>query len=49
MLPAVSLRPVVGTFLGLNGPDWFFVVLASAIIFGIIGPKLWRDIQGWRR
>ncbi len=49
MFPVVFSRPVAGVFLGLNGADWLFVVLASAIILGIIGPKLWRDIQGWRR
>ena len=49
MPPSTLPSPLVGVLFGLTAPDWFFVGLASAIIFGIIGPKLWRDIQAWRR
>ena len=27
--------------------DWLFVAINCAIVFGILGPRLLRDIQGW--
>lgn len=42
----MRLTPTLA-LIGLNDADWFFVGLASAIIFAILGRKLWRDIRGW--
>ena len=33
--------------LDLTALEWGAVVLASAIIFAIIGKRLWRDVRGW--
>lgn len=27
--------------------DWGFVVFSSAIVLGILGPRMLRDIKGW--
>lgn len=33
---------------GEMGPhEWGMVALASAIILGLLGPRLYRDIRGW--
>lgn len=42
LIPAVAQAPFA---MGTN--EWLFVALTSAIIFLILGKKLWRDIQGW--
>lgn len=34
-------------FLGLSGLDWGAVGIACAIVFAILGRKLWADIRGW--
>ena len=31
----------------MNPVDWGFVALSTVIIFGILGPRLFRDIRGW--
>lgn len=31
-----------------GGPELFLVLLTSAIIFGILGPRLWREITRGR-
>ena len=28
----------------LGGPEYFFIGLATVIIFAILGPKLWADL-----
>lgn len=33
---------------GTMGPrEWGMVALASAIILGLLGPRLYKDIRGW--
>lgn len=27
--------------------DWGFVLVASALVLGILGPRLLRDLKGW--
>ena len=29
----------------IGGPEYFFIGLATVIIFAILGPKLWADIK----
>ena len=29
--------------------DWVLFFLASALIFGILGPRLRKDMQAWRK
>ena len=33
----------------MTSADWGFVALGTVIVFGILGPRLARDIQGWLR
>ena len=39
---AVAVVPVPFEF---GAPELFLVALASAIIFAILGPRMWRDIK----
>jgi hypothetical protein len=36
----------IESFPTLTLVDWGWVALASAVIFALLGPRLWRDIQG---
>ena len=37
----------VAVLSAMSSADWGFVALASAIILGILGPRMIRDIRGW--
>lgn len=39
----------IESFPTLTLVDWAWVGLASAVIFALLGPRLWRDIRGWTR
>jgi hypothetical protein len=43
----MTALPVPAFWPSMGPMDWFFVGLASAIIWLILGGKMWRDIQGW--
>jgi hypothetical protein len=32
---------------GMTPVDWGFVLVASALVLGLLGPRLLRDIKGW--
>lgn len=42
---------LIASGLGLKGTmgleEWAIVALACAIIMGLLGPRLLKDIQGW--
>jgi len=39
-------------WLGLGGQmtlvEWGWVLGSTVVIFAVLGPRLWRDIQSWR-